>query len=436
MGTSAWFIDVAQAALSRNCTYLHASALRRGAKLGDDLRSALVLHGLDPHIADCRSVPAVGGWDGVLPRPEELDRNAIVLVWGPEVLASRRDFRPLLAQSRPRGQDLLAAGIRLMVVSCRPKTWFPEPDGSSLIADASKIHPVPVSAATIKAVDGRIDDEAAARISGFAAGSVSLAQKYIDIELMDISSRRKRAEAEVYLKETLELAVDELGPEALALLEHFVLDLGTYEVPEEDVPASFLAAWTDAGVAKVDDATGHVEMFAGAWRPAVKECLTAALEKTIAPPADWRRLVESLFTYERFVRLTLAAHLRAKHGASWCSEGLGPLSGKALVMAQGEGYSASNGADDLPTPLDWLLLEELLEVARGCSAGGHVGGVSQREWERHAAVMIPIRNRVMHMRLPRPGDLQAVRSRLHFLQVRVRSSELNLPATDARSNEL
>ena len=425
-----WFADVAEAVTGRSCSFFHAAALRRGDSLRENLILALEARGLVPRLVEGQSVAERGGWDGVLPVVDDVGAGDIVVIWAPERLGARRDFGGLLAQSRPKAQALLGTGARILVVSSRPKAWFPDPDGSSLISDASKVHPAAVNAETVIRALPIIGAEAAERIAEHAVGSVSLAQCFALIELADGSSRAKRASAVQVLRDTYRGALGELCIEDLAVLERDVLDLGRYDVPEDEFPASLASRLVDAGLASANDITGVVSLFEPSHRDIAREALIFVLQRVVVPPAQWRKLASELFTYERFVRLTLACHFHQTIGEGWKSEALVELGGKALGIARGEGFVAGEAISDLATPLDWLLLDDLFTLATAAADAGPVGGLSARDWMRQAAVLVPVRNRVAHMRLPRPDDVHEVRSRLTFLQARVRSSGLEIPTAD------
>ena len=388
-----WFADVAEAAVGRSCSFFHAAALRRGGSLREHLTGALEERGLVPRFVEGQSVAERGGWDDVLPLVEDVGAGDIVVIWGPERLGARRDFANLLAQSRPKAQALLATGARVLIVSSRPRAWFPDPDGSSLISDASKVHPTAVTAETVRHAQPIIEAEAAERIAGHAVGSVSLAQCFAAIELAEGSSRAKRASAEKSLRDAYRDALAELCIEDLAVLERELLDLGRYDVPEDDFPASLASQLVDAGLASVNDTTGVVSLIESAHRGLAREALVFVLQRVVVPPAQWRKLAGELFTYERFVRLTLACHFEHTIGDSWKSDALVDLGSKALGIARGEGFVAGDAVSDLATPLDWLLLDDLFTLASVAADGGHVGGLSARDWMRQAAVLV-VRRRI------------------------------------------
>jgi hypothetical protein len=313
-----------------------------------------------------------------------------------------------------------------MIVSSRPKLFFPEPDGSSIIAEGTKIHPFAMRAEDLLEMIEGLELATAKRLVGYAGSSRALAEEYLKIETAELSGNKKWRRAQSFLSQTLRLALSELEPHSLSLLEHLVLDSGFFDVPEMDVPAHHASAWEDAGLAVIDDATGMVRIFANSWRNSAKEVLAASIQNVTVAPETWLQLAQSLFEVERTTRLVVIRHLQAAHGVDWRELGMGNLAEKALGLARGDMHGAAK-VDDLYLPLDWLLLDELFELAASSArSAGNLAGLSESDWMRMASRLVPVRNRVMHMRLPRPGDVGEVRQWLRFLQGRLKGWDLNL----------
>jgi hypothetical protein len=426
-----WYKDVALAAARHNCTFFHAGALQRTSNFQSDLLAAIRGVSLTPYLVRWDAV-ARDGWEGALPSSDSVMPGSILLLWAPETLAGHRGFREILRQSRPKGQEALASGARVMIVSSRPKLFFPEPDGSSIIADGTKIHPHAVQANDLLEMIEGLELATAKRLVGYAGKSRALAEEYLKIEATELSGNKKRSRAQSFLRQTLQSALLELEPDSLSLLEHLVLENGFLDVPEMDVPAHHASAWEDAGLAVVDDDTGMVRIFAECWRSSVKEILAASIQEVTAAPETWVQLAQSLFEVERTIRLMVIRRLQDTYGGKWRELGMGNLAAKALGLARGDMHGAKE-VDDLYLPLDWLLLDELFELAASSArSAGDLGGLSESDWKRMASRLVPIRNRVMHMRLPRPGDVGEVRQSLRFLQSRLKGG-LNPPRATSDS---
>ncbi|MEE6258009.1 hypothetical protein [Plantactinospora sonchi] len=363
------------------------------------------------------------GWDHAFPPLADLGQGSVVLLWHPETVAHRRDFEDVLRQSRPKGQEAIAAGTRLMVVSARPKLSFPEPDGSSIIADCSRLRPISLDADLLRSMCPDLKPAAAERILRFAGGTVALAEYYLELEFAELSGNEKLRRAGQFLRAVLLRAVDELGVGTLALLDHLVLESDMLDLPADNLADHQIAALESARLLRVNDLDGTVHLFAEPWRAEVKECLASALRSVVSPPADWEVLARKMFTFERTVRRMVMEVLREVHGDAW-REALGDRGAKAFGLARNDTHVSASSLNEMYTPLDWFLLEDLLDLAAELAmAHGTVRGVRAGEWARLKVQMVPIRNRVAHMRLPLETDAAAVRSALLNLDARMRSFE-------------
>ena len=418
-----WFEQIAASVASVNCTVFHAGFLRRTANFTDDLRLALERRGLASAVVDCGQVTR-DGWDGHFPEPGPASGGRVTLVWCPEALLQNDRVSELLRQVRPRVQEELISGGRVLIVSAVPQMLFPAPDGSSIIADAVKIHPRPFTLAQIRAIAPELTAADAADGVTHSRGCAALAEESVAISRSGGSNNRKRQRAAAFLGEALHRSLTELGPELLALLEHLVLECGNAEISEDDLSDAHMSTLQDAGLAVVDDRAGCVEIFPSTWASLGREALARALREIIKPTESWRHISNALFTIERKVRLALVQHLADRQGAAWRATSLGDLGGKALAMARNDGYGWVQRVEDLHQPFDWLYIDQLFDVAASVSAGEPVGGIPPHEWRRLATQLVPIRNRVSHMRLPQPGDLDTVRKCLRQLSVRFDASDV------------
>lgn len=78
----------------------------------------------------------------------------------------------------------------------------------------------------------------------------------------------------------------------------------------------------------------------------------------------------------------------------------GDLEAKVLERARNDNSPDASSVSDLRDPLEWLSLGELLKVVE---KSGFIGA-DALFWRRFGADVIPIRNRLSHMRLIRKGD--------------------------------
>ncbi|WP_432049927.1 hypothetical protein [Verrucosispora sp. NA02020] len=432
-GNGKWYTDIAEAMTGRMLAYLQAGALSRSVHFEEDIRNALENRGFEVHRVDWTTA-AEHGWESAFPPAADVGPGKVFLLWKPESIADRRDFEEILRQSRPKGQAAIAAGARLIVVSARPKLSFPEPDGSSIIADCSRLRPISVDADRLQSMHTGLEPSAAERIVGFADGTVALSEYYLQLEVAKLSGNEKRRQAGQFLHAILSQAVDELGVGILALLDHLVLGCDTLDLPEEDLAAHQIAALESANLLRVNDLDRTVHLFAEPWRAEVKDCLAVALRSVVSPPPEWELLARKTFTFERRARKLVMEMLIELHGKDW-RHALGERGAKAFGLARMDTNMSASSLDDIYTPLDWFLLEDLLDLAAEISAEhGSIRGVRAGDWARLRSQVIPIRNRVAHVRLPLETDGTTMRSALLILDARTRAfestrdSSINSPA--------
>ncbi|MGN9776683.1 hypothetical protein ACTMS0_13080 [Micromonospora sp. H33] len=428
--TQGWYSDVAERIASANYTFFHAGSLRRTANFLEDLNEDLVGRGFTPLLIDCEDILR----DGLRPSlvPEDGGPADLYVIWRPEVLMRRSDFEDQIRRARPAVHSALLKGYRVVIVSTMPQMMFPVPVGSSVIADAAKIHPRPVSAERLHEIVPTLSYDTAERIIARARGCVALAEGYVRIDRSSGSGNRKARDAEELLLAKLRNAFAEIGPELLALLEHLVLECRIVDVPQMDMREHWMSALEDAGLATIDDATDVVRLFDPFWRDAARLALSQALRDVLQAPNVWRAVATSMFELERTVRFVVAQALEHQHGGDWRVKGLESVAAKALALARAETQTNYATIADLHSPLDWLLLDQLLELAAETSRHVVVGGLSDREWRQLSDRVVPIRNRMSHMRLPRPGDLDELRRTLRILLHRMDTVTAPSPVTQRR----
>jgi hypothetical protein len=431
---SGWYIDIAEAMTKRTLAYFQAGALSRSTCFESDLRGALESRGFVVHRVDW-STAAQEGWEHAFPPAADLGPGNVVLLWHPEVVANRRDFEDLLRQSRPKGQAAIASGARLIVVSARPKLFFPEPDGSSIIADCSRLRPISIDASRLQAIHGDLEFAAADRIVNFAGGTVALAEYYLQLEFADLGSNAKRRQSSQFLRSTLLQAVNEVGTGTLALLDHLVLECDKMDILQDEVAEHQIAVLEAACLLRLDDIEGTAHLFPQPWRSEVKNCLGAAMRSVVSPPPEWEGLARKTFTFERTVRKLVMEVLLEVHGENW-RNALGDRGTKAFGLARNDTNMSATSLDEMYTPLDWFLLEDLLDLAAELAAEhGSVRGVRVGEWARLKMQVVPIRNRVAHVRLPLEADASTVRAALVHLDARMRAHERDRLRETAEAEE-
>lgn len=252
------------------------------------------------------------------------------------------------------------AGGRICLVSRHPRISFPECRGSSVLSDAYLVK------------------------ADMSALTVWSAQD-------DPETRRE--------------ALRDLGAEALAFLDMLINELDAWNNLEESLGSPLeWEALEGAGVLHRRSG-GRVESFvrSGVLRPA----LEAAIAEVFQPQADFARVVQQLFSMERLIRHAVRVQAAGTFGRGWRASLLsGDLQGRVLERARPD-FGPPATIKSIRDPMEWVTLGELIDLAGSDKLGL---GVPAATWRRMADEILPVRNRVGHMRLIRRSDAQRTSS--------------------------
>lgn len=309
-------------------------------------------------------------------------------------------MRPALIEARHKGW-------RVLLVSTVPPDLYPALAGSSILVDASLVQgrPLDDEVASRYVRNLGVTDEIFIRnVVEHAGGSRAMLEAFTSIELSATSGNSKKGQAETVQKRVAGQTFEEIGSSLCMWLEHWVFESGREELYESDIATNFLIALRSAGVlapAKDDAFTIFPYRNRYLWTAALGDYL----ESVVEPPALWQELVSELFAFERELRSSIKSALVE---AGLLESALAPYRDRILELARRDSVPAAADLNDVRSPLDWLTLSDLLQVAQE-SARPRVCGYAADRWEQISREMVPIRNRVAHMRLARQGDLEAVR---------------------------
>lgn len=282
-----------------------------------------------------------------------------------------------LGRLRGKVMECLDLGYDICLVSAiSPESFAAAAPGSSMIADAH-LHPLPLC-----------DPTPADRI-----GTTVMP-----------AARRRCDVSELFLRVLRQVSVE-------ALMD---LDRAIYELRcGADTLAAELSEASRAELRRAGLLTGPgadgAEFSVPKRFQAFSTMLAEALGERVIAPTWFGTLTAELFTIEREIRLAIRRRAIAERGATWRKG----LIGDALVMAvveraKSDSQPLATSISDLRDPLEWLTLGELVVLARSKRFAGL--GLPESRWQRFQHEMLPIRNRVSHMRLTSDSDLRTARS--------------------------
>lgn len=262
------------------------------------------------------------------------------------------------------------AGAKFVLVSRRPRIAFPDVPGSSLLEDARFMH------------GPLLDDEQC----GSDPAQILPACRYGQRDLSDV----------------MYSALEELGLEVCASLDRALFESMLMNGDEalSTLSAREFEALEGAGIARVNgDRSWSVQRRLGELR----EALASTLAAQVVPPRELHTTMEGLWIIERSVRRAIRAQAQTQWGAKWRQQVLnGDLGDRVLERATESAYAAAKSLAELRDPLEWLTLGELLGIRERPEIGDL--GVEKYLWKQFGAAILPVRNRLMHMRLLQPQD--------------------------------
>lgn len=277
----------------------------------------------------------------------------LVVVHGVESLAADRGQR--LGSFREWISREATAGRAFVLLSKIAKTAYPETTGSDVIADAKQIF--------------------APRLSWTA----------------------DEAKAEVLVE-----CVAELGDRTADALAESIweLQLGPSDTLR-NLGKSHVEALRGAGL--VHSEASEVRWVEGVsfkqLRVAAATVTSEAARARVAVPDTF----SDLWVLERTVRNLVRRGLVEKQGIGWRETCLGEqLKADVVDRARAASHPLASGPRDLRDPLEWLTTTELLDLRERHELGEL--GLAPALWRKLRAEVVPIRNKVAHMRMITADD--------------------------------
>lgn len=271
------------------------------------------------------------------------------------------------------------AGGRVILLSRAPRIAFPPVVGSSLLDDASVAH-----APVVKSTGAH---EWPTCVEDGASPADVLCRALTELGT-DLSASLDRVVYESLL----------VGQSALGLLN-----------------ARELEALDGSSLTAPDGAT-RTWNFPKHLGP-LKKALDEVLADTLEPQQQLVEVSSGLWKIERIIRREVRRRAIAAWAENWRMQCLnGDLPEKVLERASESAYMGATSVKQLRDPLEWLSLGELLQLKDRSQIGDL--GLSAAHWRQFSAQIMPIRNRLAHMRSLRPEDAADVVKWQRVLEMR------------------
>ncbi|WP_214056003.1 MULTISPECIES: hypothetical protein [Actinomycetes] len=303
--------------------------------------------------------------------PESTDRQ--IHVTGLERYATRQFIEPTLGRLRQTVSELLSRGVEVCLWSSAPRVAFAPVPGSSLIDDAS-----PFFLETLPATNE------------------------------DPESVYPAVQLGASLSAVYRTSLTELGVAVLASLDRAMYDgqLGPSAIFDV-LDAREIEALRGAGIALCCEGDPYA-LTAPLRFGELREELATTLAEQLEPQSELDEIASDLWTIERTIRLALRSAAVIKFGNKWRGSVLhGDLNGKVLGRAMIDGSVSIKSSKELRDPIEWLSLGELIEIVTSNQFDNL--GLAPVVWTKFGQDVIPVRNRLSHMRHFKHGDRSVVR---------------------------
>jgi hypothetical protein len=201
-------------------------------------------------------------------------------------------------------------------------------------------------------------------------------------------------------------ALDELGVNVLTALDFVVFEarLGPGFLSELD--AGVKEALRGAGFGRmVNDELEFVDPQLFRY---FEDAIADVMANIVSPQNDLADISEGIWLIERTIRRALRDAAIARFGAGWRKSVLNEAVGNSVLgRARRDVNVTAVSVAELRDPIEWLSLGELLEVVQSNVFSGLA--LDNMSWKRFAQDILPVRNRLSHMRLLKKGDKATVR---------------------------
>jgi hypothetical protein len=285
-----------------------------------------------------------------------------------------------LGALRERVLTLVDEGKSVCLVSSAPRISYGNVPGSSLLEDAALALMPPLTDAECPSDARR---RAGWRLPAIAFGN-------------DVDSAA-----------CLTAILGELGTGVLSALDHCLFEID----PRSSAGLGFLTdreveAVRGTGLLTVNPA-GECELVDQRLLGSLKEALSALLGAATMPPISLSSVSNGLWYIERTIRSALRREASRANGRNWRTQTIpGGLAVEVLKRARSDTSLAAASVAELRDPLEWLTLGELLDLVTSNKHGGL--GVDRLIWRRFSEQVVPVRNRLSHMRLLKSSDEEVV----------------------------
>ena len=408
-----WYRELVEASITRRHIFWHSGALHRVEPL-DRAIVASAPEGCSATVVDCKNPPLTQEHDLDVQNIAERRANLLVFTNIDQLLRAKRG-NAWLRQLRAPVMQLLDQGVAVLVASNVPRRSYPPIDGSSVATDCYQYIMRPNANDVVKSMP--LDSEHVDWVVTACVGSRAVASTLLNSDL-EISQKRRAVFATEKLKFIISVALLECGAEVLAWIEDEFLLRRRQSFQSDEVPFDVLETMTASGLAEIDAVTDTLRIFPRIYKKTAADAIILANSTISQAPDEWATAAKLLFEFERLLRRIIDGHIESHQHLRTST--IESYENKIL-----NNYKYDTGINEkvvskVPLPWNWVELSDLFNLAEKFATNQRLAGLTARAWQRAHEDVLPFRNRIQHMRLPRPGEVEHLRSLIRELRLSLR----------------
>lgn len=407
--------DVVEALHRYRQVFLHAGLLYQPGEACSSIREALeskgwtvsVTHvgrGLPATFEDGPACHILVGFDGICGETQTaLTTLANTRAWAQRVL-DRSEFTQVLVLSTVPKLRLLG-GVGSQLVTDGQTCFLDRLDGEDVLAACGR---------------GNTQPERRESLAAATCGLAGLITPLLESPLPVGTPKDAIEESKTRLAPILRQAVEDLGWEMAAFLDCLLFERGVRAVSKHESPL-VLEALRGSGFVRVHTAD-EAEILSKHLHSELRDVVRDFCDGLVVPPAMLAEICMGLWEIERTVRSAVQRCAMDIHGSNWRVAGV-PAGAVDDVLRKYRADTAMpiTGIREVANPLEWLSWTQLLDCISSFD-WCRPAGLPMTFWNRLRDELSPIRNRLAHFRVPRLGDVDAVRKWLGFLRTRLGES--------------
>ncbi|MET4622193.1 hypothetical protein ABIE18_003662 [Arthrobacter sp. 2762] len=209
----------------------------------------------------------------------------------------------------------------------------------------------------------------------------------------------------------------EAGQGTIAALDHALYEVSPKSVEGlEFLAAREVEALRGAGILLIDEG-GRPALALPRQVKELREALAGHVSETVAPANSLAEVTSGLWYIERRIRNAVRASAMTKFSSGWRSSIVGGLKDEILRRAQLDSVVTAKSVSDLRDPLEWLTLGELMDIVKSDRCNNL--GLGSAVWRKFQEQVLPIRNRLAHVRILKADDAEIITMWASLIRQRV-----------------